>query len=97
VEEIGKSLGADSLSFISIEGMVEATTQPKERLCRACFDGEYPMDLPDPQMLGKHLLEAEIASGRQQPAARGKGSLTDLDGVQTLLGGAGAADALRRP
>ncbi|MFJ6211805.1 amidophosphoribosyltransferase [Streptomyces sp. NPDC092296] len=99
VEEIGKSLGADSLCFISIEGMVEATTQPKDRLCRACFDGEYPMELPDPQLLGKHLLEAEIASGRQQPAGRGSAAaqLTDLDGVQTLLGGAGAADALRRP
>jgi amidophosphoribosyltransferase len=97
VEEIGKSLGADSLSFISIEGMVEATTQPKDRLCRACFDGEYPMELPDPQLLGKYLLEAEIASSRQPAATRGKPQLTDMDGVQSLLGGAGAADALRRP
>lgn len=87
VEEIGTSLGADSLAYISIDGMIEATTISKPDLCRACFDGEYPMDLPDPELLGKHLLEAET----QAPAR------SDIDGVGTLLGGAGASDALRRP
>ncbi|CAM5398134.1 Amidophosphoribosyltransferase [Streptomyces tanashiensis] len=48
VDEIGKSLGADSLSYISLEGMIEATTIQKPNLCRACFDGEYPMELQDP-------------------------------------------------
>ncbi|MFJ3788055.1 amidophosphoribosyltransferase [Kitasatospora sp. NPDC090091] len=98
IEEIGRTLGADSLSYISIDGMIEATKQPKDRLCRACFDGEYPMELPDPALLGKLLLEAEIKGGQQPPAVRGKPtSGSDLDGVQSLLGGAGAADALRRP
>ncbi|UGY92748.1 amidophosphoribosyltransferase [Streptomyces gobiensis] len=87
VEEIGKSLGADSLSYISIDGMIEATTIAKPNLCRACFDGEYPMDLPDPELLGKHLLESET----EQTAK------PDVDGVQTLLTGPGGADALRRP
>jgi len=103
-EEIGASLGADSLAYISIEGMVEATTRPKDQLCRACFDGEYPMELPDPELLGKHLLEAEIASGKAAASgaqvSRGgahPGRSTDLDGVQSLLGGVGGADALRRP
>ena len=63
VEEIGTSLGADSLSYISIDGMIEATTIAKPNLCRACFDGEYPMDLPDPELLGKQLLETELAGG----------------------------------
>ncbi|MFI9580950.1 amidophosphoribosyltransferase [Streptomyces sp. NPDC052236] len=63
VDEIGKSLGADSLSYISLEGMIEATTIAKPDLCRACFDGEYPMDLPDPELLGKQLLETELAGG----------------------------------
>lgn len=87
VEEIGKSLGADSLSYISIDGMIEATTIAKPNLCRACFDGEYPMDLPDPDLLGKHLLESETASRTK----------SDVDGVQTLTAGVGGADALRRP
>ncbi|MCQ4085143.1 amidophosphoribosyltransferase [Streptomyces sp. RB6PN25] len=63
VEEIGKSLGADSLAYISIDAMVEATTIAKPNLCRACFDGEYPMELPDPELLGKNLLETELAGG----------------------------------
>lgn len=87
VEEIGKSLGADSLAYISTDAMIEATTIAKPNLCRACFDGEYPMELPDPELLGKHLLEAEA----QAP------SRTDADGVATLTAGVGGADALRRP
>lgn len=63
VEEIGQSLGADSLAYISTDGMIEATGIPKNNLCRACFDGEYPMELPDPELLGKHLLETEVAGG----------------------------------
>ncbi|MET8558032.1 amidophosphoribosyltransferase, partial [Streptomyces sp. NPDC004959] len=68
-DEIGASLGADSLSYISTDAMIEATTIPKDRLCRACFDGEYPMDLPDPELLGKQLLETELAAGVAEPAA----------------------------
>ncbi|MFF7330681.1 amidophosphoribosyltransferase [Streptomyces sp. NPDC090306] len=62
IDEIGASLGADSLSYISIDGMIEATKIAKPNLCRACFDGEYPMELPDPELLGKQLLETELAS-----------------------------------
>jgi len=29
----------------------------KDRLCRACFDGVYPVELPDEAKLGKHVLE----------------------------------------
>jgi amidophosphoribosyltransferase len=37
--------------------MIAATHVPGERLCRACFDGMYPIKLPEPELLGKHLLE----------------------------------------
>jgi amidophosphoribosyltransferase len=69
VDEIGRSLGADSLAYISIDGMIEATTIAKPNLCRACFDGEYPMELPDPELLGKQLLETELAAGPAATAA----------------------------
>jgi amidophosphoribosyltransferase len=69
IEEIGTSLGADSLAYISLDSMIEATTPPKANLCRACFDGEYPMDLPDPQLLSKQLLETELAAGPAGTAA----------------------------
>jgi len=57
VEEIRESVGADSLGYISLDGLVAATTVPAERLCRACFDGVYPVELPAPELLGKHVLE----------------------------------------
>lgn len=69
IEEIGTSLGADSLSYISLDGMIEATTIAKPNLCRACFDGVYPMELPDPELLGKQLLETELAAGPAATAA----------------------------
>ncbi|GAB2518310.1 amidophosphoribosyltransferase [Corynebacterium atrinae] len=46
VESIRSAIGADSLGFVSIEEMVEATEQASDQLCRACFDGKYPLGLP---------------------------------------------------
>ena len=45
-EGIRRSIGADSLGYVSLDGLIAATEQPKTRLCRACFDGEYPIPLP---------------------------------------------------
>jgi amidophosphoribosyltransferase len=46
VDEICRSLGADSLAYISLEGLVASTGKPMRTLCRACFDGEYPVPIP---------------------------------------------------
>ena len=61
-EEIAASVGADTLGYISLEGMIEATGQAEDRLCAACFTGRYPIELPDERLLGKHLLEATLSS-----------------------------------
>jgi amidophosphoribosyltransferase len=61
VDDIRVSIDADSLAFISLEGLVAASEQPMENLCRACFDGVYPVELPEPELLGKHLLEVDPA------------------------------------
>ncbi|MFC0861894.1 amidophosphoribosyltransferase [Sphaerimonospora cavernae] len=58
VEEIRHSLGADSLGYISLEGLTRATTLPADRLCRACFTGEYPIPIEDDRV-GKFVLEAQ--------------------------------------
>jgi amidophosphoribosyltransferase len=63
-EDIRRSIGADSLGYVSLDGLVAATEQPKTRLCRACFDGEYPIELPAGHLIGKHVLEGMAASGR---------------------------------
>ncbi|MFC0554606.1 amidophosphoribosyltransferase [Planotetraspora thailandica] len=58
VEEIRASLGADSLGYISLDGLTQATTIPADRLCRACFDGRYPIPI-DQDRIGKYVLEAQ--------------------------------------
>src|SRR5665811_1547551 len=45
VEEIRASIQADSLGFLSLEGMIGATEQQASRLCTACFTGSYPIQL----------------------------------------------------
>ncbi|MFS8520111.1 MAG: amidophosphoribosyltransferase [Micromonosporaceae bacterium] len=57
VDGIRRSIGADSLGFVSLDGLIAATEQPRTRLCRACFDGEYPIELPTGHLIGKHVLE----------------------------------------
>lgn len=43
-EEIREMIGADSLEFISIEGMKQAARIGGDKLCLACFNGDYPVD-----------------------------------------------------
>ncbi|MGL1932750.1 MAG: amidophosphoribosyltransferase [Desulfotalea sp.] len=43
IEKIAGYLGLDSLHYLSLDGMVEATGIPKEHFCLACFDGVYPI------------------------------------------------------
>jgi amidophosphoribosyltransferase len=62
VAEIRESIGADSLGFISLESLTEATTLPAERLCRACFDGDYPVPVAESER-GKHVLEGVGVAG----------------------------------
>lgn len=45
VEEIRQHIGADSLGFLSLEGLNKATGQPSDTLCNACFTGVYPSDV----------------------------------------------------
>ena len=41
-DEIAKYIGADSLAYLSIEGMLSAVGGSKQTYCAACFDGDYP-------------------------------------------------------
>ena len=57
VEEIREHIGADSLGYLSLEGTVLATGQTEDRLCTACFSGQYPSEVP--LQLDKLALEGE--------------------------------------
>ena len=58
VEEIRAYVGADSLGYLSQAGMIEATGQPAGDFCAACFDGDYP--IPIPEQAGKFVLEDQL-------------------------------------
>lgn len=62
VEDVRQSIGADSLGYLSKDGMVAATNQPESKLCTACFTGKYPIELPVAERLGKNLLERGVAT-----------------------------------
>ncbi len=46
VDEITAHLGADSLHYVTLDGLISATPDARDDLCRACFDGEYPIGVP---------------------------------------------------
>jgi len=62
VEEVRQSLGADSLGYLSKNGMVAATNQKESNMCTACFTGVYPIELPAAERMGKNLLERGVAT-----------------------------------
>ncbi len=59
IEEIREFVDADSLSYLSIEGVLEAIALPRDRFCFACFDGRYPVPVPYDVANHKLLLEQE--------------------------------------
>jgi amidophosphoribosyltransferase len=89
-EGVRRMIGSDTLGYVSLAGLVAASEQPRSRLCSACFDGDYPIRLPDEARLGKHLLE-ELAA---PVAVTGPSTSGDAG---PLAVGYGASDALRRP
>ncbi|GAA4965191.1 amidophosphoribosyltransferase [Pseudonocardia tropica] len=87
-EGVRRSIGSDSLGYVSVEQMVAASEQPRSRLCCACFDGEYPIPLPEEAQLGKHLLE-------DVPEPTASGAASGDPGPLSV--GYGAGEALTRP
>jgi amidophosphoribosyltransferase len=57
VEDIRAFIGADSLGYLSIRGVLAALELPYERFCFACFDGNYPEPVPYDAASRKLLLE----------------------------------------
>ena len=59
VESIRREVGADSLGYLSVEGLARATNAPKDRFCLGCFTGEYP--IPVQLEMDKLVMEARGA------------------------------------
>jgi amidophosphoribosyltransferase len=58
-DEIRRYLHADSLGYLSLEGMVAAAGQPRGAFCLACYDGDYPV--PYDPALDKNIIEGRQA------------------------------------
>jgi amidophosphoribosyltransferase len=92
IDGVRASIGADSLGYISLEGLVAASEQPKTRLCRACFDGVYPIPLPE--VVGKHILEGIERSVQNGPR---ESEQSATYGMTADAGAPSSDDALTRP
>jgi amidophosphoribosyltransferase len=68
IEDIRKLIGADSLGYLSIDGMLTSTGVPTERFCHACFSGGYPIAIPPSTALTKNILEV----ARAEPNGNGR-------------------------
>ncbi|MCA4750867.1 amidophosphoribosyltransferase, partial [Mycobacteroides abscessus] len=69
LDAVRTAIGADSLGYISAEGMVAATQEPRSRLCCACFDGKYPIELPKETALGKNVVEHMLAATARETSS----------------------------
>jgi amidophosphoribosyltransferase len=56
VAEVARELGADSLAYLSLEGLYEAIGSTRDTHCDACFTGEYPLERTE-DARGKYALE----------------------------------------
>ena len=74
VDEIRRYIGADSLGYLSLRGLIRAIGVKKDNFCRACLDGKYPIDIPDEAKLQKLVFEREDTSAESEVPAVTSGS-----------------------
>jgi amidophosphoribosyltransferase len=55
VEEIRQKIGADSLGYLSVEGLLKAVGRPRNEMCLGCLTGEYPETAKNRAEAGKRL------------------------------------------
>ena len=65
VPEIKDYIGADSLGYSSIEGLVRAVALPRDVFCMACFTGDYP--IPVQLEMSKLALETDVSAAYKSP------------------------------
>ena len=59
VDEIRDHIKADSLGYLSIPGLLRALGLKRDKFCLACFDGKYPIEIPDCLKMCKFALEKD--------------------------------------
>jgi len=64
LQEINEMVGANTLHYLSLEGVVAATGLPSGEFCLACFNNERPIPVPEQMKIGKFILEGSQAPKR---------------------------------
>lgn len=65
IDEIAKTVGADSIGYLSVENVSKLTDDPNCRsYCTACFSGEYPTEVP--ARPNKNRFEQKLSERRGQ-------------------------------
>jgi amidophosphoribosyltransferase len=59
VEEIGQHIGADSIGYLSLDGMLKAIVSPGGVFCTGCLTGHYPIPVQLEMDMDKLVLERE--------------------------------------
>jgi amidophosphoribosyltransferase len=75
VPEIKEAIGADSLGYLSLDGLIKAVGLPKEKFCLACFTGHYPL----PVQLEMDKLALERLNIPAQPTCESEGQALPLE------------------
>lgn len=83
VEEIRQMIGATSLGYLSLEGCVRAVGLHKDKFCRACFDGKYPIRVPPDVRVTKLMLERVSSPPEKEPEIA-PAILESLEPVETV-------------
>jgi amidophosphoribosyltransferase len=65
IPEIRDFIGADSLGYLSIDGLIKAVALPKDIFCLACFTGNYP--IPVQLEMDKLAMETTAATHKARP------------------------------
>jgi amidophosphoribosyltransferase len=63
LEEIRKYIEADSLRYLSLEGLLEAVNSHREEYCTSCYTGKYPLPFPRHEA---EFLKVDVGSGRDR-------------------------------
>ncbi len=75
VPEIKEAIGADSLGYLSLEGLIKAVGLPRDKFCLACFTGLYPL----PVQLEMDKLALERLAAPLQPACESEAQALPLE------------------
>jgi amidophosphoribosyltransferase len=70
---MASDLGADSLRYLPLEAVARAVDKPKESLCQACLNGEYPTPA------GRALYQISLQKSESAPASEVASRVIELD------------------